>query len=122
MPGRLKRECRKIGCLNLTDSADGYCDAHSREVYLRYDRQRQNSNERGYNYRWSKYRRWFLTKNPLCVTCGRAATVVDHIIPHKGNEDLFWYINNHQALCKRCHDIKTTTEDGGFGNKNFSRK
>lgn len=50
-----------------------------------------------------------------------AASVVDHIIPHKGNDDLFWDMSNHQALCKKCHDIKTATEDGGFGNKIFQK-
>jgi 5-methylcytosine-specific restriction protein A len=29
---------------------------------------------------------------------------------------LFWDKRNHQALCKRCHDEKTASEDGGFGN------
>ncbi|MFE0394738.1 HNH endonuclease [Paenibacillus lactis] len=59
--------------------------------------------------------------NPLCVQCYRdnrvsAATVVDHIIPHKGDQALFWDRQNWQALCKKCHDIKTVREDGGFGN------
>jgi 5-methylcytosine-specific restriction protein A len=44
-----------------------------------------------------------------------AASIVDHIKPHKGNKVLFWDKNNWQPLCKRHHDIKTATEDGGFG-------
>ncbi|NMA84113.1 MAG: HNH endonuclease [Epulopiscium sp.] len=36
---------------------------------------------------------------------------VDHIKPHKGNEDLFYDINNLQSLCKSCHDRKTAKED-----------
>ena len=43
------------------------------------------------------------------------ATVVDHIIPHKGDQKLFWDTRNWQPLCKPCHDKKTATEDGGFG-------
>ena len=39
------------------------------------------------------------------------ATVVDHIIPHRGNEVLMWDENNYQALCKECHDRKTGHED-----------
>jgi len=35
------------------------------------------------------------------------ATVVDHILPHRGDEDLFWDESNWQPLCKRCHDRKT---------------
>jgi 5-methylcytosine-specific restriction protein A len=44
-----------------------------------------------------------------------AATVVDHIVPHKGDKVKFWDSSNWQSLCKRCHDAKTATEDGGFG-------
>jgi len=39
------------------------------------------------------------------------ATVVDHIIPHRGDARLMWDESNYQALCKRCHDKKTWTED-----------
>jgi 5-methylcytosine-specific restriction endonuclease McrA len=34
----------------------------------------------------------------------RAATVVDHIIPHKGDQKLFWNQDNWQPLCKTHHD------------------
>lgn len=43
------------------------------------------------------------------------ATVVDHIVPHCGNQQLFWDTDNWQPLCKKHHDRKTATEDGGFG-------
>ena len=49
-----------------------------------------------------------------------AANVVDHIVPHKGNEALMWDESNYQSLCKTCHDRKTATDDGGFG-RNFSQ-
>ena len=35
------------------------------------------------------------------------AIVVDHIIPHRGNQRLFWDMKNWQPLCKDCHDRKT---------------
>lgn len=59
--------------------------------------------------RWQKGRAWFLRQNPLCVFCGEKglavpATVVDHVIPHKGNKELFFDQNNWQALCSPCHD------------------
>lgn len=44
------------------------------------------------------------------------ATVVDHIIPHEGNLELFWDENNIQSLCKSCHDRKTAGE-GRWGKK-----
>lgn len=39
------------------------------------------------------------------------ATVVDHVVPHRGEELLFWDRSNWRALCKRCHDKKTGCED-----------
>ena len=54
----------------------------------------------------------FLQAHPLCAECLRngrytAATVVDHIIPHRGDMSLFWDERNWQSLCERCHDEKT---------------
>jgi 5-methylcytosine-specific restriction protein A len=50
---------------------------------------------------------------PKRITLSR---VTDHIVPHKGDMVLFWDRTNWQGSCKHCHDIKTSTEDGGFGN------
>ncbi len=85
-----------------------------------HDQQRPNSTQRGYGYRWQKARLVHLAEHPLCATHLErgetvAATVVDHIVPHKGDPELFWDPENHQSLCKPCHDAKTATEDGGFG-------
>ena len=39
------------------------------------------------------------------------ATVVDHIIPHRGDQKLFWDRSNWQPLCEHHHNVKTMTED-----------
>lgn len=44
-----------------------------------------------------------------------AATVVDHIIPHRGDETLFWDPINHQALCAPCHNSAKQREERGRG-------
>lgn len=45
------------------------------------------------------------------------ATVVDHIVPHRGNAVLFWDETNWQSLCKGCHDsAKQSEEKQGFSN------
>lgn len=82
---------------------------------------RQSAHKRGYDSKWQRARKAFLNKHPLCVTCKRGgrvtqATVVDHIVPHKGDKALFWSRDNWQALCAPCHSTKTAREDGGFGN------
>ena len=67
---------------------------------------------RGYGHKWRKDRELFLAKHPYCAECekmGRtaAATVVDHIIPHRGNQELFDDYDNLQGLCETCHNTKT---------------
>jgi len=84
------------------------------------DRRRPSARERGYTSKWERERKRYLDEHPLCVHCeaeGRveAATVVDHIVPHRGDLKLFWRRSNWQALCTTHHNRKTATEDGGFG-------
>ena len=91
----------------------------------KYD-ERESSAKRGYGYRWQKARDSFLRNNPLCVDHKSrgyvvAATVVDHIKPHRGDQDLFWDRSNWQALCKICHDshkqrLEKSGIESGCGN------
>ena len=68
-----------------------------------------SSNDRGYGYKWQQARLHYLALNPLCVYCrneGRvtAANVVNHKIPHCGDQELFWDELNWESLCKKHHD------------------
>lgn len=49
---------------------------------------------------------------PGCIYRGNC---VDHRKPHKGDPALFFNLGNLWLLCKRHHDRKTATYDGGFG-------
>ena len=76
------------------------------------DRMRGGAEVRGYDARWRKARKAFLQRHPLCAECLKAgrlipATVVDHIVPHRGNQALFWDEGNWQPLCAACHNKKT---------------
>lgn len=118
MPSKPLRPCNHPRCPNLTK--DRFCEVHSKQERQKADKQRGTAHERGYGTRWRKTRKIHLNEYPLCVHCEREgkltpATVVDHIRAHKSNAELFWDEDNWQSLCKRCHDIKTATEDGGFG-------
>lgn len=53
---------------------------------------------------WTEYRNKFLQANPKCYCCSERAVVVDHIIPHKGDEKKFWESTNFIPLCKKDHD------------------
>ncbi len=61
-------------------------------------------------------REQFLREHPLCAYCeaeGRAvaASVVDHKVPHRGDQDLFWDRGNWQSLCSTCHSSTKQREE-----------
>lgn len=79
---------------------------------------------RGYGNRWARRARKFRDEYPLCgMRPGRQApvmsacydarrvtlgTLVDHVVPHRGNRDLFWdALGNWQTLCAACHARKS---------------
>ena len=76
-----------------------------------------------YGRRWRKERGQFLAINRYCKFCRAAgkrarATVVDHIVPHRGDEELFWEQSNWQPLCKPCHDgDKAVMEARGYSDR-----
>jgi 5-methylcytosine-specific restriction protein A len=73
--------------------------------------------------RWYQTARWkalrlavFLRDLYQCRRCGQlegdtALLVCDHIIPHRGDERLFWDEANLQTLCKPCHDRDKQREE-----------
>jgi hypothetical protein len=59
-------------------------------------------------YRWQQLRKRHLEGSPLCFMCkaaGRvtAATICDHVEPHRGDLLNFW-AGPFQSLCKTHHD------------------
>jgi len=121
MPFLPARPCRQPGCPKLTRHKSGYCDLHLKQTRRQYDKDRGSAAARGYDRRWQRYAKMFLSEHPLCAEClklgwTKVAAVVDHITPHRGDYQLFWDSANHQSLCKEHHDRKTAKEDGAFGN------
>lgn len=111
--------CPEPGCGALV--ARGRCPAHSRE----FRRERGTRHEQGYGNRWARRARLFRDRYPLCgmrpdnrppvmSRCydERRVTLayhVDHVVPHKGDQSLFWdELNNWQSLCSACHSRKTS--------------
>ena len=116
MPIAAKRPCCSAGCRGFA-VIGGYCEQHQSKIRQK-DKDRGSAHKRGYGAKWNTARLIFLDTHPLCCKCEAndrvvAANVVDHVIPHKGNQKLFWDQKNWQALCKPCHDTKTATEDRG---------
>ena len=58
--------------------------------------------------RWQIRRKQQLQQQPLCALCLQehrvtAATVADHVVPHKGDYNLFWH-GELQSLCSTHHN------------------
>jgi len=114
MPTGAPKICSKAGCFALAVKRSR-CEAHQpkpQNNWAKSEDKRPNSTARGYGYKWEKAAKNYLKANPLCVDHrkqGRRvpATLVDHIIPHRGDMTRFWDVSNWQGLCKTCHDIKT---------------
>jgi 5-methylcytosine-specific restriction enzyme A len=109
-PRKPRKPCSFRGCPELTEGK--YCDKHQKL----YSSERESAASRGYDSRWRAASKRYLNNNPLCVHCLEnnemvKATVVDHVVPHRGDKTLFWDQSNWQSLCKRCHDRKTRTKD-----------
>jgi 5-methylcytosine-specific restriction enzyme A len=85
-----KHPCRYPGCAALINAGDSRCARHQVKVQRELDQLRGSSASRGYGSKWRTVSKEFLRLNPLCVDCRmrgipKVATVVDHIIPHKGD-------------------------------------
>ena len=103
------RPCRSPGYPDFCKPGQVYCPQHAPEFSS--DARRRSAAFRGYNHKWQAARRRYLQSNPPCAACMKEglltpATVVDHIIPHRGDQRLFWDERNWQPLCKSCHDRK----------------
>lgn len=100
----------------------------------------KSSTERGYGYRWQQARGEYLRLHPFCVMCldslgisrGTStedvvltcaergvpvplASVVDHVIAHRGSQALFWDRSNWQGLCSTHHSRDKQREEARIG-------
>ena len=118
MPLRPPRECSYPGCSELIRGADR-CERHQvHKARFGADFRKSaktGASARGYTYRWQKARKSYLIRHPYCRECQRngkltLANIVDHIIPHEGDQRLMWDRDNWQPLCAKCHGRKNYQE------------
>lgn len=122
MPTRALRPCTVCS----KPSKDGRCAAHPKiDTRPQYHERHGSPVSKA---EWARIRKQVLEEEPLCMCDahrGRddapASTVVDHIIPHRGDPQLFRDRANLRAMSKPCHDRKTATVDGGFGHLTVSQ-
>ncbi|MFD3352749.1 AAA family ATPase [Streptomyces fradiae] len=113
MPRRPPSRCAQCGTRR---TASGSCPTCRRPAQ-RTARQTQAAWRWVYDDpRWPLLRDQVLSEEAFCrAGCSSPPTVVDHIRPHRGDEQLAFDRANLQAMCKPCHDAKTARETGFAG-------
>lgn len=89
-----------------------------RQQHRAYDKQRRETQPYRNWYKlaaWKRRRTAQLADEPLCRTCRadgvvKAATIADHVIPHRGDWELF-IGGGLQSLCKPHHDSTKRAEE-----------
>lgn len=113
MPHAPLRPCTSPGC--PTPTAGGRCPVHARLAG-----QQRTGWRSLYGSEWPRVRLDYLSRNPVCVLCGRMATVADHyprgirLLRKQRNPEP--HADRHlRALCASCHSSETMRrEPGGF--------
>ena len=124
----LKKLCQYSGCDCFAVEHHTYCAKHLLESQKKHQEWLKNHNkkkpfenaERTNNYNnveWRALRKEVLERDGYCCrSCGATAAEsgfsleIHHIIPPKGNKELFYNINNCVTLCKVCHARITQEE------------
>jgi 5-methylcytosine-specific restriction protein A len=93
----------------------GYCEEHIIIEKTKPFSGAIRYNEKLYNTtRWKQLRTKVLKEQDCCFKCGidksETKLEVHHIIPPRGNEELFFDENNLAAVCPVCHKIITNKE------------
>lgn len=57
-------------------------------------------------WKWSKWRKGWLQRHPLCEDCGRLAQCVHHIVPRHVAPERMYDETNVASLCTHCHEVR----------------
>ena len=125
--GMLKRICQYSGCNEMAEFGHTYCKAHLVESQKKHQEWLKDHKKKPFenatrtnnynNAEWRRLRMEVLKRDGYqCCQCGATAAEsgypleIHHIIPPKGNTQLFYDINNCIVLCKVCHARITQQE------------
>ncbi len=87
------------------------------KVRTGFQEHNRKTDPRYHSTRWRKLRLLVMQGEPLCRECAslkivKEATDLDHIIPAKVDDSLFWEFTNLQPLCSSHHKSKSAKEKG----------
>lgn len=126
MAKRRTMECKKLGCINLTDNKNGYCDEHQKDYYQKmnerdkryrarvgYKRRARTEIDKFYSSKqWQDLRAYVLARdNYLCQDCLKQGMITDarhvhHIDTVLKAWDKRFDEDNLISLCKEHHDMR----------------
>jgi 5-methylcytosine-specific restriction enzyme A len=108
----LRNQGRQASIWDLASSGSGLAFHPMSRIHPAHDAWYKTS-------RWQKTARYQLRKQPWCSMCRAEgkdtfATVADHVVPHHGDPNLFWF-GRLQSLCSNHHNSgKRFEEIRGF--------
>jgi len=114
----VRKICYYPSCQELIDTDQRYCPLHRTESERKPFSKAVRYNTALYaTSKWRNLRKAILRENPRCERCGigegEASLHVHHIIPPRGNEELFHDETNLGVLCAGCHRAETARETRG---------
>lgn len=102
--------CNFPGCGKLLNER-GYCPAHQATRPKPFENAMRPNEALYRTTRWKKLRAEILQKTPFCEFCFReGALQVHHLIPPRGDEQLFFDRGNLRVICAECHRKITAQE------------
>lgn len=127
MPYRPNRPCpgrglRRNACPSLIKGSEKLCSecmVYEKKANRKYDKERGNSGERGYDATEQKVRKMKANRDPLCEECLKSGIVkpldkVHHIKPIKTHPELRLVMENLRSLCDSCHEDEHKGERWGY--------
>lgn len=121
--------CGELGCRELIALSERYCSKHQKVYvkdkladrnYNRFSRD-QEANAFYQSRQWKRMRYYIDARDMnICQVCGNVLDdrkIIDHIVPLKVANDKRLDDDNLWTLCYRCHNIKTSVEQGMSDNQ-----
>jgi 5-methylcytosine-specific restriction protein A len=109
----MKRKiCNSPGCNALIDTSERYCPLHKREQPAPFGNAVRYNESLYKTTRWRSLRAKVLREQTACFRCGTSEEKLEvhHLVPPRGNEELFFDENNLVAVCPTCHRTITNEE------------
>jgi 5-methylcytosine-specific restriction protein A len=109
-----KKICNHPGCNELIPPTERYCQHHKKESAPPFSSAIRFNEALYKTTQWKTLRKKVLAEQPFCAKCGltdiETKLEVHHIIPPRGNEELFFDRDNLVSVCPVCHKYLTNRE------------